>query len=170
MTDPDGSSGRCPSASSPRAPGDSRAVAPVVGKALEAGLVVAYVSLLTSALFGGVVPDYRTAAGDAVADRTVAAAAQRVQQAVPPDATTARATVRASIPETIRGTAYGVVVRNRTLVVDHPHPAVAARARLALPAAVVSVDGRWQSTRPAVVTVRSVPGGLAVHLHSGGAS
>lgn len=151
-------------------PADSRGVAPVVGKALEAGLVVAYVSLLTSALFGGVVPDYRTAAGDAVADRTVAAAAQRVQQAVPPDATAVRATARVAIPDAIRGTAYEVVVRNRTLVVVHPHPGVAARARLALPAAVASVDGRWDSTERALVSVRSAPGGLAVRLHSEGSS
>lgn len=148
---------------------DARAVAPVVGKVLEAGLVVVYVGLVTSALFGGVVPDYRSAAGDAVADRTAAAAAQHVQQAVPPNASAVRVRTRVHIPSTIRGTAYDVAVRDRTLVVDHPHPAVAAEVPLALPASVVAVRGRWHSTRPAVVSVRSVPGGLVVRLHAGGA-
>lgn len=151
-------------------PGDAgtRAVAPAVGKVLELGLVVVYVGLLATALFGGVVPDYRTATGDAVAERTAAAAAQRVQQAVPPRGRAVRARVRVRIPATIRGSGYDVAVRNRTLVVDHPHPAVVAEARMALPPAVVSVDGRWRSTRPAVVAVRSVPGGLAVRLRPGG--
>lgn len=148
---------------------DARAVAPVVGKVLEVGLVLAYVGLVTSTLFGGVVPDYRSAAGDAVADRTAAAAAQRIQQAVPPNATAVRARARVRLPTTIRGRPYDVVVRNRTLVVDHPHPAVAAEVRLALPAAVVSVRGRWHSGRPAAVVVRSVSDGLAVRLRSGGA-
>lgn len=149
---------------------DDRAVAPVVGKAMEAGLVVLYVGLVTSALFGGVVPGYRTAAGDAVAERTVAAAAQRIQQSVPPNATGVRVQVRVRVPETIRTRAYDVAVRNRTLVVDHPHPGVDAGARLALPEAVVSASGRWDSTEPAVVVVRSVPGGLAVRLRQGGAA
>lgn len=144
-----------------------RAMAPVVGKALEAGIVVLYVALLTSALYGTVVPEYRTTAGDAVAERALSAAAQRVQAAVPPNATRVDARFELPLPETIRGEPYAVEVDDRHLVLDHPHPAVGDRQRLALPSSVVAVQGEWRSTRPAVVRVRSATGGLVVELVEG---
>lgn len=151
-----------------RAGRPDRALAPVVGKAMETGLVVLYLGLVTTALFGGAVPDYRTAAADDVADRTLATAAQRVQQAVPPNASAVRARARVDLPDAIRGQAYEVRAEDRTLVLDHPHPDVGARARLALPASVVDVSGRWTSAEPAVVDVRGRPDGVAVRLRRGG--
>ncbi|MEF8774092.1 MAG: hypothetical protein V5A37_05180, partial [Halobacteriales archaeon] len=112
-----------------RVRGDERGVAAVVGKVLELGLVLLFVAAITTTLYGGAVPGYRTTAGDAVADRTLAAASQRIQQAVPPAGDRVRATATVDLPATIRGQAYAVVVRNRTLVLEHPHPGVAARAR-----------------------------------------
>lgn len=147
---------------------DDRAASAVVGKALEAGLVVLYVGLVTSALLGGVVPGYRTAAGEAVAERTLAAASQRVQQAVPPGATAAGARVRVSLPDTIRGRAYEVRASDRTLVLVHPVPAVGTSARPALPSSVVALAGRWESTAPAAVVVHPAGDGLVVELVSGG--
>lgn len=144
-----------------------RGLVPVVGKALEAGVVVLYVGLVAAVLFGGAVPGYRTAAGDAVADRALAAATERVQAAVPPNATAVDARVRVSLPATIRGEPYAVQVDGRSLVLAHPHPGVGGRLRLALPPAVVDVRGEWHSTAPAVVRVRSVEGGLAVALVEG---
>lgn len=148
-------------------PADQRGVAPVVGKVLEVGLVVLFVGAVTAALYGGVVPDYRTAAGDEVADRVVASGSQQVQAAVPPNRSNVRSVTEVDVPETVRGRAYEVVVRNRTLVLDHPDPDVSARARLALPDSVVQVSGSWSSHERAWVVVERVPGGLAVRLEGG---
>lgn len=149
---------------------DSRAVSPVVSKALEASIVVLYVAALSATMYGGIVPEYRTAAGAEVGERVVAEAAQRVQQAVPPDARAVEVRSQVSLPETIRGRTYSVVVENRTLVLDHPRDGVGDRARLALPETVVSVRGNWSSREPAFVVVRSSADGdgLAVRLESGG--
>lgn len=144
-----------------------RAVAPVVGKALEAGLVVLYVGLLTSALYGHAVPEYRSTAGDAVAERALAEASHRVQQAVPPDARRVDAEVRVGLPDTVRGRTYEVRAANRSLVLDHPHPAVEGRQRLALPGFVGEVRGSWHSAEPAVVRVSKGNGSLVVELREG---
>jgi hypothetical protein len=144
-----------------------RAVAPVVGKALEAGLVVLFVGLLTSALYGHAVPEYRSTAGDAVADRALSEASHRVQQAVPPNATRVDATLRVGLPDTVRGRTYEVRAENRSLVLDHPHPAVSGRQRLALPDSVGTVRGSWHSAEPAVVHVTSANGSLVVELEAG---
>lgn len=144
-----------------------RAVAPVVGKALEAGLVVLYVGLVSAALYGHAVPAYRTAAGDAVAQRTLSAASERVQQAVPPNATSAQARFRVDLPRTIRGRAYTIRAANGTLVLDHPNPAVGGRQTLALPDSVGVVRGEWHSYRPALLVVSRSNGTLVVELREG---
>jgi hypothetical protein len=134
---------------------------------LELGLVLLFLAAVTATLYGGVVPEYRTAAGDQVADRTLAAASQQVQQAVPPNGSRVSATATVDLPATIRGRHYEVRVSNRTLVLDHPRPGVDARARLALPPSGVAVTGNWSSGRPARVVVEQVSGGLAVRLAEG---
>lgn len=142
-----------------------RAVSPTVGKALELGVVVLYVSLLVTALYGGVVPTYRTAAGDELADRTLAAAADRIEAAVPEDAARVRRTVRLDPPETLRGTNYYLRVRDRTLALDHPHPDVGGETRLALPAdAAVSGNVSSRADVVVVVAVRSNATGATVRL------
>lgn len=147
---------------------DERGVTPVVGKTLEAGLVVLFIALLTTALFGGAVPQYRAAAGDAVADRTLAAAGERVQQAVPAVSREVSVRLRVALPETIRGAGYEVRTEGRTLVLDHPDAAIGGRVPLALPGSVARVEGSWSSTDEAVVRVESRPGGLVVRLVEGG--
>jgi hypothetical protein len=150
--------------------GDDRAVTPAVSKSLEATVVVLFVGALTVTLYGGVVPEYRTAAGEQVADRTLAAASHQVESAVPPEAERVEVKVRADIPETIRGEGYSLRVQGRELVLDHPHRGVGDRARLALPRRVVSVTGEWHSRRDAWVVVEDQPGGLAVRLRQGSPS
>lgn len=143
----------------------TRGVAPVVGKALEIGVVLAYVGLLAGALYGGVVPDARAASDDAVAERALAAATERVRAAVPAVGTgTARATV--PLPDRIGGEPYVVVPDGGRLVLEHPDPAVDARVALLLPERVVRVTGRWESTARTVVRVRSTEAGLVVRLVS----
>lgn len=145
---------------------DERAVSPVVGKVLEVGLVALYVSLLTTTLYGGIVPEYRTAAGTDVGDRVLATSNQRVQQAVPPNATSVAVRNEVDLPRTIRDQPYTIRVENRSLVLDHPHDAIGRSTRMALPPTVSSVDGEWSSRKPAVVTVTKESGGLAVRLRT----
>lgn len=150
---------------------DERAVVPSVAKALEAAVVVALVALLTATLFGGVVPGYRSAAGAEVGDRVLATAGQGVEAAVPPGGVAVDARHRVSLPRSVRGEGY--VLRadagTESLVLDHPHPAVGGRARLALPDRVATVRGEYDSASgaPLVVAVRDGPGGLVVTLREG---
>lgn len=142
-----------------------RGATPVVGKVLELGIVLLYVTLLTTTLYGTVLPGYRATAGGEVAERTVALAAERVQQAVPPPAVDARSTLTVDLPATVAGAAYRIRVDGRRLVLEHPD-GLGARARLALPERVVRVTGSWDSGEDTVVRVRSVEGGLSVRLES----
>ncbi|KPN30009.1 hypothetical protein SY89_00729 [Halolamina pelagica] len=143
---------------------DDRALTPAVGKALELGIVVLFVGVLTTALYGGAVPQYRDVVGGEVGDRAVVAAAERVENAVPPSASDVRTVHSVHLPRSIRGENYGIAVENRTLVLDHPSPAVDARARLALPDRVDSVDGAWRSSDDTVVLVTDGADGLHVEL------
>jgi len=147
---------------------DERGTSAVVGKALEASIVVLYIGLLSATLFGSVVPGYRTAAGATVGDRVLAKSAERIQQAVPPTATAVRAEVRVNLPRTIRGRAYQIRVENRTLVLDHPNAAITSRTRLALPDSVTDVRGSWSSREPTTISVRKTDDGLTVVLTSEG--
>lgn len=142
-----------------------RGATPVVGKVLELGIVLLYLTLLTTALYGTVLPDYRATAGGEVAERTVSLAAERIQQAVPPPVVDGRATVAVDLPATIAGSAYRIRVAERHLVLDHPDSA-GARTRLALPRRVVSVEGSWASGADPVVRVHSVEDGVSVALES----
>lgn len=145
---------------------DDRALTPAVGKALEVGLVVLFIGALTTALYGGAVPDYRDAVGGEVGDRAVVAAAERVENAVPPGATRVRSVHAVEIPRSIRGENYAIRAEERTLVLDHPSPAVGAETRLALPGRVETVAGEWRSSDDAVVLVSGGQDGLRVELTS----
>lgn len=145
---------------------DDRGLTPAVGKALEVGLVVLFIGALTTALYGGAVPDYRDAVGGEVGDRAVVAAAERVENAVPPGATRVRSVHAVEIPRSIRGESYAIRAEDRTLVLEHPSPAVGAETRLALPDRVESVVGEWRSSDDAVVLVSGGQDGLRVELTS----
>jgi len=144
-----------------------RAVVPSIGKALEASLVLLYVALLSTALYGGLVPDYRATAGDELADRTVATAAHEVRAAVPPPATEARAEYAVDLPETIVDDGYRVRAANGSLVLEHPDDAIEASARLALPDRVRRVEGEWHSRSPTRVVVVPAEDGVIVRLVNG---
>lgn len=146
---------------------NDRGVSPVVGKVLEAGLVVLYVGMLTTTLYGGVIPDYRTSAGAEIGDRVLSKSAERLQQAVPANGTVVRGQMRVSLPPTIRGTEYEIRADGRTLALVHPNERVSSSVRLALPASVSTVRGNWSSREPAVVVVRSERDGLVVALKRG---
>jgi len=149
-----------------RADRRDRAVAPLVGKLLEIGLVVLFLSGVAAGLYGGVLPEYRTDAGAEVADRTLAAAATEVEAAVPPDARTARVERTVDVPATIRGDGYRLVVDAGRLRLEHPRPGIGGETRLALPDRVDRIEGAWTSGATTVVVVESTPDGLAVRLEN----
>ncbi|MFQ3320288.1 MAG: hypothetical protein ACI8UR_000437 [Natronomonas sp.] len=139
-------------------------MSPVVGKAMEATLVVLYLGLITTALYGGAVTEYRTAAGNEVAERTVASAAGDIEAALPPNVTTADVRVEVDIPATIAGSAYRIQASTERLVLRHPNPAIEARVPLTLPERVGNVSGAWTSDDPATVRVTTTESGLEVRL------
>jgi len=162
MTRPRRSSG----ASSPDDDPPDRGLSPVVGKTLELGVGVLFVALLTATFFGGVAPDYRAAVGAELGDRTLTAAADRVEAAVPiADSPRVDRRVTVRLPETIRGEAYRIVVDGGppTVRLVHPDRTVGGRLRLDLPS-TVTVGGSWQSTSPSRVVVDGASGDVSVRL------
>jgi len=147
-----------------RGPATDRAMSPVVGKAMEATLVVLYLGLLTTALYGGAVAEYRGTAGEEVAERTLADAATDVEAAVPPAATTATVRLEVDLPPTIAGAAYTVQARPDELVLEHPDPRISTTVPLVLPDRVVGVSGTWQSGGTATVRVESTGAETEVFL------
>ena len=146
---------------------DDRAVSPLVGKAMEASLVVLYIGLLTATLYGNIVPEYRTTAGAEVGERVLSKSTERIQQSVPADAAAVRVRMRVSLPDTIRGRTYEIRAGNRSLSLVHPNERVGASVELALPGSVDGVRGTWSSGTPAIVVVRPGPDGLIVELRRG---
>lgn len=132
---------------------DNRATAPVVGKVLAAGLAVLYIAATTSLLLGGVVPEYRTAAGDELAGRVLATAADRVERAVPDTDEHVDVEVRVDLPDTIRDAGYRLVLQNGTLRLDHPEDALDTRIRLSLPSKVRTKRSARESDLPVVIHV-----------------
>lgn len=143
---------------------DNRGVATVVAKLLTLGIVLLYIGGVVSVIFGGAVPEYRTAVGDELGDRVLATAADRIQGSVPPDARSVSATRSVDVPATLRGSGYRIVVDGRSLVLDHPAGDVGGRVRLALPTHVTSVDGSWESGGEQTVRVEGGAGSVSVTL------
>lgn len=146
---------------------DSRAVTPVVEKTITMGIVVLFIGGMTTTMFGTAVPAYRDAVGTEMNERVLAKASEEVEHAVPPNATGVQSRRVVDLPATIRGTAYSIRVDGRSLVLDHPEIATTHRSRPALPPSVTRISGEWESGATTVVSVRSVPGGLAVELREG---
>lgn len=150
-----------------RTAGDSRrarGVVPAVGKALEAGIVVLFVALLTTSLFGGVVPNARDAAATEVGERTLQHAAANVERAVPDAGANATVERRVSLPGSIHRRGYRVTATNGSLVLVHGDSSVGGRTPLVLPDRVRDVRGNWTGG-DAFVRVEPRPGdGVVVVL------
>lgn len=131
-----------------------RALVPVVGKTLEALIVVLYVASLVTVLHGGVLPEYRTAAAAEVSDRTLVTAADRIEASIPPPSTRVDVTRTVDLPDTIDRATYRIRVVNGVMVLDHPDDALSGRVPLAIPDRVVTVSGVWKSDEPAAIRVR----------------
>ncbi|MBB6647536.1 DUF7266 family protein [Halobellus ruber] len=154
-----------PGGQSPCDPTD-RGLSPVVGKALELGVGVLFVALLTATLFGAVAPDYRAAVGAELGDRTLAAAADRIEAAVPAaeyQRLDRRVTV--ALPATIRGDPYRIVATDGppSVRLVHPDRGVGGRLRLDLPGSV-TLAGSWRSVSPSRIVVDGTGGTVSVRL------
>jgi FlaG/FlaF family flagellin (archaellin) len=132
---------------------DNRAVSPVVGKLLAAGLAVLYIASITGLLVGGIVPDYRAATGEELGERVLATAASHVEQVRPATDGNVTARTGTSLPATIRDQQYSLRLVNGTLVLDHPDDSLDARTRLALPPNVTATTSTWHSGDRLVVRV-----------------
>lgn len=148
----------------PQRRGCSRAVVPMVGKALEAAIVVLFIGTMTTALYGGVVPEYRAAAGDEVADRALVAAAGEIEGAVPPNARGVTAETRVALPSAIRNANYRIVANGTTLRLEHPDDEITGTHRLALPDYVRRVEGAWRSGAETTVVAETEGDGVVVRL------
>ncbi|AGN01324.1 hypothetical protein L593_06885 [Salinarchaeum sp. Harcht-Bsk1] len=148
--------------------GTDRALSAVVGKTLEAGIVVLYISMLIGVLYGGVVPEYQQTTGAELGERVLAESVLEVQSAVPadPDAT---ATVRGDLPRSIDNDPYRIVASNASIELVHEDPAIGGEVPLAMPSDVIRVEGEWESTASAVVRVETTPAGRVVRLEAGSA-
>jgi hypothetical protein len=145
---------------------DNRALSTVVEKLLSMGLVLLYIGLVTTTLYGGTVPAYQSAVGAELGERTLAEAAARIEQAVPPAARTVSATVRVSLPATIDGAGYSIRTDGDDLVLDHPDSEIGGRTRPMLPDRVDTFEGEWQSGGPTVVVVSGTRGRVTVRLEA----
>lgn len=132
---------------------DNRAVAPVVAKLLAAGIAVLYIAGTTTLLFGGVVPEYRTAAGEEVSERVLADAAGTIERGAPDTDTTVDVYVRTELPATIRNSGYTLVLDNATLILDHPNDRLDRRTNLSVPQSMATSESRWESGGELVVHV-----------------
>lgn len=131
-----------------------RGLVPVVGKSLEAVIVLLYITALVATLHGGVLPEYRTATAAEMSDRTLAATAGRIEASIPPRSSAIDATRTVDLPDTIGRATYRIRAENDTLVLDHPDPTLSGRVGLALPARVATIEGTWESDDRTVLRIR----------------
>lgn len=130
---------------------DERAASAVVGKVLAAGIAVLYISVMTTLLFGGVVPDYRTASGAELGDRVLATAAGEIERNVPAVDGAVELRAEHSLPETIRDEEYELVLSGETLELDHPDPGIGGKTQVPLPPNVAVENATWTSSETFVV-------------------
>ncbi|KAB1194776.1 hypothetical protein GJR96_02295 [Haloferax sp. MBLA0076] len=139
---------------------------PVVGKALEAAIVVLFIGLLTTVMFGGVVPDHRDAVAHELAERTLATATESIEETgtVPDSTVRGQRLTTVDIPRSIRGSTYRIEYDQNAsfgddpnattpaLVLDHPRDVFDRRIPVTLPDPV-NVSGTWDSGTDSVVRV-----------------
>jgi hypothetical protein len=132
-----------------------RGLTSVVSKTLAIGLTVLYIAGMTTVLFGGVVTDYESRAGNEVANRVLATVAGEIEQAPPTVDGDVATRTTVEIPGTIANSGYTLVLRNGSnrLVLDHPNPAIGAQTRLSLPQNV-TVENATVESGTITLTVR----------------
>lgn len=139
-----------------------RGTTAVVGKTLEAAIVVLLIGVLATTLHAGVAPTYERAAGDDVAERVVVAASEEIERAVPPTRTGTgirrfdfERERRVDLPPRIGSRGYRIEADGEQLRLVHPDLDDDATSRLAVPSSVETVTGTWRSGRETVLVVES---------------
>ncbi|AUX08976.1 hypothetical protein AArcSl_1345 [Halalkaliarchaeum desulfuricum] len=145
-----------------------RATTAVVGKTLEAAIVVLFVGLLTTTLHAGIAPTYERAAGEEVADRVLVAASDEIERAAPPDRQgTERYGLemerRVDLPPRIASGNYRVTADGTTLRLEHPETEIETAAELAVPASVTDVTGTWRSGAETILVIEAERGEETTH-------
>ena len=143
-----------------RQEGADRATSAVVGKTVEAALVVLFVGLLTATLHAGLAPAYERAAGEEVADRVLVAASEEIERAAPPDRhgterhglTLQR---RVDLPPRIASGNYRILADGTSLRLEQPGTEIERTTDLAVPGSVRDVTGSWQSGAETVLVIEA---------------
>jgi hypothetical protein len=147
-----------------------RGVTPVVSKTLAIGLVVLYITGMTTILLGGVVPDYERRAGDELGERVLATVAGEIEQTPPGVDGRLDTQTTVEVPATIANAGYTLVLSNQTgrLVLDHPDPAITAETRLSLPSNVTIENATVDSGTPLQIRVRGPSAERTLTIEEGG--
>lgn len=143
---------------------DNRGLSTVVEKLLSLSVVILYITLLTTVLYGGSIPAYRGAVGAQLGERALAEATAEVERAVPPRGRVVAAHRRVDIPATIDGAGYRIRANGTHLRLRHPDDEIGGHARPILPDRVETVTGAWGSGAETVVNVTGSRGNLTVRL------
>lgn len=143
---------------------NNRGLSTVVEKLLSLGIVLLYITLLTTVLYGGTVPAYRGAVGAELGERTLSESTARIEQTVPPAGRSVTASRRVSLPATIDGATYEIRADGERIVLDHPDPHIGGQTKPVLPSRVDTLSGTWQSGGEMVITVSGSRGDLTVRL------
>ncbi len=123
---------------------DARAVTPVVGKLLEAGLAVVFVGVVLAGLNAGVVPGFQATATDETAERALAAGADGVESAARAGAE-GEVRIDAGLPSEIGREPYTLRGAGDELTIAYGD--TERRVPLSLPKNV-TVTGTWVSGGP----------------------
>lgn len=128
-----------------RAVTDERAMTPVVGKTLAIGIVLLYITGMTTILLGGTVPEYRTNAGSELGDRVLATAGGSIEQSVSEANGTVEANHTVDLPPSVRQHSYELKLADDRLRLRHPNPEIGGEIRLSLPPTLTVENGTWRS-------------------------
>ena len=147
---------------------EAKESATVVEKLLSLSVVVLYITLLTTVLYGGAIPTYTQAVGAELGDRVLAEATAGVEQTVPSRGRSVTVTRRIEIPATIDGAAYRIRANGTHLLLIHPDKSVSSQSRPVVPDSVGTVTGEWDSGAETAVRVTGTRADLTVRLEERG--
>lgn len=130
-----------------------RATSAVIGKVLAAGITLLFVGGMSATLYGGVVPDYQTAASDELGERVLATATTNVEATPPTITGTVERHRTVDLPATIDNDGYRLVLHNETLELVHPDEGITTETRLAVSDNVTIEESTYHSGADLVISV-----------------
>lgn len=146
---------------------DNRGSSTVVGKLLSLAIILLYITLLTTVLYGHNIPAYRATVGTELGERTLTEATARVEQTVPPASESTAMTHRVELPATINGAAYDIRTDGTAMVLDHPDSDIGTRSYPVLPDRVTTLTGAWHSGGQLVITATGPGDDITIQIGDG---